>query len=180
MRLGTSTKHLRYAPTSPEMAVKLALVTGYSVEFWLTHQARYVARRTYLGPCFLGLASPGYKRAGIVTHNWRNPQELVREVFAHRRVACADAFRDLCAGSDSIAFLGSGGGAATAGAEWTWSKSSLMRTGMVWKAHFFVALSICPGSFIGCSSGPAHAPQRRRFPVLRSPALRLSTTATPL
>lgn len=64
MRLGTSTKHLRYAPTSPEMAVKLAVVTGYSVEFWLTHQARYDARRTYLGPCFLGLASPGYKGLG--------------------------------------------------------------------------------------------------------------------
>lgn len=116
------------------MAVKLTVVTGYSVEFWLTHQARYDARRTYLGPCFLGLASPGYKRAGIVTHNWRNPQELVREVFARGRVACADAFRDLCAGSDSIAFLGSGGGAATAGAEWTWLRSSLMRTGMVWKS----------------------------------------------
>lgn len=81
------------------------------------------------GPCVSRL-----QRAGIVTHNWRNPQELVREVFAHRRVACADAFRDLCAGSDSIAFLGSGGGAATAGAEWTWLRSSLMRTGMVWKS----------------------------------------------
>lgn len=121
MRLGTSTKHLSrlingYAPISPEMAVKLAVVTGYSVEFWLTHQARYDARRTYLeitqedialvksvlpGPCVSRL-----QRAGIVTHNWRNPQELVREVFARGRVACADAFRDLCA--------------ATSGAEWTW------------------------------------------------------------
>ena len=127
MRLGTSAKHLSrlingYVPISPEMALKLALVTGYSAEFWLTHQARYDARRTLLdisqddialmksvlpGPCVSRL-----QKAGIVTHNWRNPQELVREVFSRGRVACADSFRDLCAGS--------GGGAATSGADWTW------------------------------------------------------------
>lgn len=120
MRLGTSTKHLSrlingYAPTSPEMAVKLAVVTGYSVEFWLTHQARYVARRTYVDTTQEDIA-------------------LVKSVLPGPCVSRLQKGWDLCAGSDSIAFLGSGGGAATAGAEWTWLKSSLMRTGMVWKS----------------------------------------------
>ncbi|EEI27728.1 hypothetical protein HMPREF0294_0748 [Corynebacterium glucuronolyticum ATCC 51867] len=48
MRLGTSTKHLRYAPISPEMAVKLAVVTGSRLATLLAERTWILLKRILL------------------------------------------------------------------------------------------------------------------------------------
>lgn len=134
-RLGTSPKHLNrliggYVPISVDMASKLAMVTGYPAEFWLTHQARYDARLAEVQVTEDDVATvksilPGHcvsrlREAGIVKNTWRRPQDLVRELYARGQVACAAGFRTLCEGSGAVAYRQGSAYEVKSGAEWTW------------------------------------------------------------
>lgn len=134
-RLEVSPKHLSqvingHVPISPEMAAKLEAVTGYPVEFWLEHQARYTARLTELKitaddiACVKALLPGGcitrLREAGIVTSSWRNAEKLVREIFAQAQVAGTEALRGLLQGNGAVAYRQSTAYEIRSGEQWAW------------------------------------------------------------
>ncbi|TFC22092.1 ImmA/IrrE family metallo-endopeptidase [Cryobacterium sp. MDB1-18-2] len=115
-RLGVSAKHVSKliggAPMTPDMATKLALVTGVPARLWLGYEATYRADVSRLGlaellvtekPLAMSFPLAHLRKLGFVTATIRRPGEVVVELFAFFGVASADALRR-CTEKQAIAF----------------------------------------------------------------------------
>ncbi|MGM5595155.1 HigA family addiction module antitoxin [Corynebacterium glucuronolyticum] len=136
-RLGVSIKHLNqlirgHVRISTEMATKLALVTGYSVEFWLTQQARYEARRAQIKVAEEDVAIvksllpteciSRLRAAGLITCTWRNPEQLILELYRLCKVASCKAIALVMKEQLTAVYRQSTAFNVKIGQQWAWLK----------------------------------------------------------
>lgn len=134
-RLVVSPKHLSrvingHVPVSPDFAAKLAVVTGYSAEFWLEHQARYDARTHQLKITDEDIVRvksllpdkviSRLREAKIVTHNWHSPVDLVREIYMRAHVAGSTALEHVLTQNAAIAYCQGAIHTVHPGHQWAW------------------------------------------------------------
>lgn len=118
-RLDCSSKHVNrvingHVPISPAFASKLELVTQIPSEFWLVHQAKYDARTFQIAVSsddveIVRNLIPGhclafFRRRGLVTKSWRDPEELVRELYRRFRVSSVHALQKEMTRFPSVAY----------------------------------------------------------------------------
>ena len=171
-RLEVSEKHLNrlingHVSISTDFAMKLELVTGYSSEFWLTNQARFDARKVefevsaeeieIVKTLLPGPVVARLRRAGILSTNWKKPQDLVQEIFSRAQVAGAESFRALCHSGPRVAYRQSEAYRIRSGEQWAWLEIVKERASLV-------------------QDIPAYEPQRL---VDAIPALRAATLEEP-
>ena len=115
-RMDVSAKHISKliggAPLTPDMATKLALVTGVASRIWLGYEATYradVARigltESLAGEKAFAAAFPlsHLRNAGVVSATLRRPGEVMMELFAFFGVGSVGALR-ASINSNAIAF----------------------------------------------------------------------------
>lgn len=136
-RLGVSPKHVSrvlngHDRITPEFAAKLDLVTDIPLEFWLVHQAKYDARTAVVTVTAADIAEvkqffpnkclAPLRKAGLITHTWRNGEELVREIFRKLQVASTAAMRETLGNLPVVAYRQSAAFEVEAGAlrAWLW------------------------------------------------------------
>lgn len=135
LRLDVSVKHLNqlirgHVRISREMATKLELVTGYTVEFWLTLQARYEARQSEIEvteedsdtvtSLFPKQCISRLRETGLIRCSWKTPEKLVEELYRLLQVASPRALAAVVERQVSAANLHGAVSDVPLGERWTW------------------------------------------------------------